>query len=85
MDVWGIWRLNFRYMNNLAHYVTYEDRSSHILYQIRSHKKLSEEEQIRAITKKSLQTVVGQRHVYPNAPDFQIIRVDAADGWEDAA
>jgi hypothetical protein len=71
-------------MNNLTHFVTYEDRSAHVQYHIRSHRKLSEEEQLRAITKKSLQTVVGQRRVYPNAPNFQIIKIEAADGWEDA-
>lgn len=76
--------LNLCHMNNLAHSVTYEDRSAHVQYHIRSHRKLSEEEQLQAITKKSLQTVIGQRSVYPNAPSFQIVRVDAADGWEDA-
>jgi hypothetical protein len=77
-------RLNLSCMNNLTHFVTYEDRSAHVQYHIRSHRKLSEDEQLRAITKKSLQTVIGQRRVYPNAPSFQLIQVDAADGWGNA-
>jgi hypothetical protein len=63
MDDRGKWRLNLCHMNNLTHSVTYEDRSAHVQYHIHSHRKLSEEEQLRAITKKSLQTVIGQRSV----------------------
>lgn len=71
-------------MNNLQCYDEITDHTIHSVYQIWSHKQLSNSEQVQVIGKKSLHTILRTDIFYRGQPGYQIVEIIAGDGWEGA-
>jgi len=71
-------------MNNLEKYAIVTDRESQVQYHIYSHRELTPQQQASIIGKKSLHSTVGRRKIYDGVGEFEIVKIIAGDGWEEA-
>ena len=71
-------------MKNLIHTKTVEDQLAKIIYEIHSHRQLTDTEAYDAVKKKSLYAAVTKPVTIAGKRKYQNIKVVAADGWEDA-